>query len=44
MEDRDEKSISPLDARAAFWDMLESAEGWARAIWKKILSSKSFIA
>ena len=42
MEDRDEKSISPLDARAAFWDMLESAEGWARAIWKKNPQLKEF--
>lgn len=35
MEDKDEKTLSPLEARVAFAGMLDNAEKWARGLEKK---------
>ena len=35
MEDKDEKTLSPLEARVAFAGMLDNAEKWAREVWRK---------
>lgn len=39
MKDKDEKTLSPLEARVAFAGMLDNAEKWAREVWRKIRSS-----
>lgn len=35
MKDKDEKTLSPLEARVAFAGMLDNAEKWAREVWRK---------
>lgn len=39
MEDKDEKTLSPLEARVAFAGMLDNAEKWAREVWRKKIRS-----